>query len=93
MIALQRFPRARWVADLRCYGCRPAEGIPARPDGEWWRWPWPKAYPFFVPIDPDGYVDTWVLIRLQQDMFKLAPEGWEFPTLGPDLSEQATPEE
>jgi hypothetical protein len=75
----QRYPRQRWVAELTKYGCKTAEGIPKRPDGEFWRWPWPNAYPFFVPLDEDGFIDSWALIRLLKDMRTLAPEGWEFP--------------
>jgi hypothetical protein len=78
MIALQRYSRPRWTAELEKYGCKPAEGIPKRPDGEFWRWPWPNAYPFFVPLDDEGYLDTWALIRLMRDMRELAPEGWNF---------------
>ena len=79
MIAIQRYNRQRWTAELKKYGCKPAEGIPKRATGEFWRWPWPHAYPFFVPLDEEGYLDTWALIRLLQDMRELAPPDWEFP--------------
>jgi hypothetical protein len=80
MISIQRYPRKRWVAELRKYGCKPAVGIPNRPTGEFWRWPWPHAYPFFVQLDEEGYLDTWALIRLLQNMRELAPDDWEFPS-------------
>ena len=80
MIAVQRYSRRRWIAELKRFGCTPATGIPKRADGEFWRWPWPKAYPFFVPLDDDGYLDTWALIRLKRDMRELAPPGWKFPS-------------
>jgi hypothetical protein len=79
MIAIQRYPRKRWTAILRHYGCIPAEGIPKRPDGEFWRWPWPHAWPFFVPFDEQGYLDTWALIYILQAMREKAPDGWTFP--------------
>lgn len=81
MISIQRYPRQRWTAELESLGCNPAQGIPAREDGEWWRCPWPGAYPIFVPLDYDGYIDTWALIRLKQGIRAMAPEGWIWPLL------------
>lgn len=60
----QFYPRAIWEQRLRDAGCVPAEGIPKRATGEYWRYPEPGKYPMFVSVEPDGSVESWVLIRL-----------------------------
>lgn len=79
MIAIQSYPRKRWTAILTHYGCKPADDIPKRDNGEFWRWPFPHAWAFFVPLDENGELDAWALIHIQQGMREKAPEGWEFP--------------
>ncbi|AOF96003.1 hypothetical protein [Sphingobium sp. RAC03] len=45
-------------------GCAPADGIPKRPSGEFWRYPQQGQYPFFVSYDAGGWMDGWALVRL-----------------------------
>lgn len=77
-MALRRYDRDRWEAELRSYGCAPLEGQTTLNTAEWWRWPW-GGYPFTVPVDPEGFVDVWAFQRLLADMARLAPDDWEFP--------------
>jgi hypothetical protein len=46
----------------------PAEGTPRRSTGEFWRFPVPDLYPFFVPYDESECIDGWALIRLCDDI-------------------------
>ena len=63
-----RVARAEWEARLRELGCTPAEGIPKRQTGEFWRYPKQGQYPFFVSYDDGGWMDGWALVRLLRDI-------------------------
>lgn len=81
MIAFRRRPRKEWEAELRQYGCYPAEGMtPLNETGaEWWRYPW-GGYPFPVAVDEDGWLGQVDLDDLIMDLIQLANEyRWEFP--------------
>lgn len=71
------YTRAQWEAELRNRGCEPAEGVPSRPTGEFWRCPWPGAYPIFVPREEDGTMDGWALIALIKMLKEDAPPDWQ----------------
>lgn len=81
MIAVRRLARDQWEKRLRSYGCFPLEGKGSLNTAEWWRWPWPGGKPFIVPVDDEGYCDIWAFQRLKTDMWRLAPEDWQFPDL------------
>jgi len=75
--AVRRKPRDEWETELRSYGCYPAKGLSALQTAEWWRWPW-GGYPFTVPVEADGTIETWAFQRILGDMAALAPDDWQF---------------
>jgi hypothetical protein len=50
---------------------------------EWWKWPWPNATPFLVPIEDDGSLEYWAFHRIKRPIWRVL-----LPTLGigPTLS-------
>lgn len=79
MIAVRRLPREEWEAELRHYGCRPAEGLTPLNYAEWWRYPW-GGYPFTVPADEDGWLLQQDMLTIIADMAVVAQNyRWKFP--------------
>lgn len=66
--------RDRWEAELRKRGCTPADGIPSRPSGEFWRYPTKGLYPFFVSYDENQTMDGWALKRLVDSIKEMCPD-------------------
>jgi hypothetical protein len=79
LIAVRRVSREEWEAELRHYGCSPAQGLTKLNSAEWWRYPW-GGYPFTVPAAEDGYVLKQDLDDIIGDLLLLAEEhGFHLP--------------
>ena len=77
MIGLRFLPREEWEAELRSYGCRPAQGLGQLNTAEFWRFPW-GGYPFTVPHEEGRMLRTdfdSIIIMIAS----AAPPDWRFP--------------